>query len=532
MKFSISSNSSTILEIRDQELRLLVFTNGALQKARARAIPPEIIRNGQVLNIQALGQEIRKFIGDRSENSHNINVILPGLRTTCRTIEAPKMSRNLKRRFLERQIPKEMPIDIRELYISIYTINQYSAAIKIEQILLIGIPRSLIDRLKEALYLAGIKQASFTIRPFAIAGLATKEDALIFDMENDEFNIIITLKGQPYMVYSKSLDSSGAVTDTSRDSGTLAEIQRSYEYLGEFLLKHKDVQKLSCYLTGASSRNENIKNVIKNTYGLQLQLPGYEVTFPEEVKCGVYDSGLGLLSLLGKKGGFLSRTPSIPGHIKPQAIHGPPTIVEKALRRYVTYLPYLLGVFLLAFVFFINQGQQDILKQKSEEVQRLQAKENAQRMVLLKSKKLDTDIRKIQTSLDGPVNELVNEYKNIDKKSWDYHVSIQYLSDLATDITITSISARDNKLTLAGKTGEMQAAFDYATTLGESPRLSGIRITGINALNASSGLATAGYNFTLVAEISKSNANLAAKNLSISLRELLQTSKTLNVLKD
>ncbi len=545
MKFNLSPKSSTILEIRDQELRLLVLENGTLQKTVRRQIPQEIIRNGQVLNIQGLGNEIKSFIKDQSGKIHGLNIIFPGLRTICRTIEVPKMSGNLRSRFLERQIDKEMPFKVTELYISTFSLGRNAAETQDEMVLLIGIPRYLVDRLNDALYMAGIKEASFTIRPFALASLATKEDAIIFDIEADEFTIIITHHCQPLMVYSKSLANSESARGSSRDTGTLAEIQRSYEYLREFLLKHKDLQKLSCYVTGAGSRDKSIRASIKSTFGLNIEAPDYDTTFTEdrtvkpglkavhavqlelpvlrisfldEVRCGAYDSGLGLLSLLGKSGRFSGKMPNVPGHIATRSIHGPPTFVEKAFWRSLDYVPYVLGVLLLAYIFYIYQGQQNILQDKREEVQRLQSKEKAERMALLKARRLDTEQKKIQSSLD----ELVNEYKNIDKKLWDYKESLQYLMDLATDIDITSLSASNNKLTLEGSAKEMQAALDYATVVGKGTMLSGVRITNLKTIGGGAPGAPAQYNFTLLAEISKPDLALQNKNLSSTLKEVFQ----------
>ena len=118
MIFNLSSNTSIILEIRDRELRLLAFNNGALRKATRKYLPPHIMHNCQVVNIQGLGDEIANLIKNESGNIHSLNIILSGLRTTCRTIEVPDMPGNLKRKFIERQMNKEMPFSAKELYIS------------------------------------------------------------------------------------------------------------------------------------------------------------------------------------------------------------------------------------------------------------------------------------------------------------------------------------------------------------------------------------------------------------------------------
>lgn len=522
MKLNLSSGASIILEIRDQELRLLSFNNGLLQKAARRPIPAETIRNGQILDVKGLGKEIKNFIDyvrDETGNINSLNIVLSGLRTTCRTIEVPEMDNKLQKKYVERQIEKEMPLSVKELLISTFPVKQNDNQSYVRQILVVGIPRSLVDKLKEALYLAGVKKASFTIRPFALTGQAAKGDAIIFDIETDEFNIIITHDSQPQMVYSRSLDSSSATIDASQHGGTLTEIQRSYEYLRDFILGHKDFEKLACYLTGTASRDEKIKTGIKHTYGLRLELPQYESNLPAEAKSGAYDSSLGLSSLLSKNGGFFSKTPNFPGYIAPQEIHGPPSVAEKVVWRSLSYLPYLLGASLLAFVFYNYQTQQDILQQKKEIVQRFQSQENAQRMVLLKSKKIEADIKKMQASLE----EVANEYRTIDRKSMDYKENIQYVSDTASGLTITNINARDNKLTLEGRAREMQIALDYATTLAKSTGLSNVRTSNITAV-ASGTVTAADYIFTVTAEISKSNAVLADNNLSVGLRDMLNSS--------
>lgn len=518
MKLVLSHNASIFLEIRDQELRLLMTKDSVMQRCISRAIPSEIICNGHVLNIQRLGKEIKSFLTDESVNNQNINIIIPGLRTICRTLEVPEMPGKFRKKFLEREIAKEMPFSIQELYMSVFNIDQDGTESGGELLLLIGIPRSIVDKLREALYLAGIKKASFTSRPLALTGLAMEEeDALILDMESDELNIIIIHKRQPYMVYSWSLYGSSPTPDVSHDGSILTEIQRSYEYLKEFILKHKDYQKLSCYLTGAASRDEKIGTLIKNIYGLNLELPEYEATYSEEAKSGLYDSALGLLSLFPNNRSIISRGPIMPGHIALHRIHGPPTFIDKALWHSLSYLPYLLSIFLLAYVFYIYQGQQDTLAQKKEYAQRLQSQEKAQRLVLLKRKKVDTEARKIQVSLD----ELINEYKNINQKSLDYEKTVQSVLDMATEVSITSIKAKDNKLTLEGKAREIQSALNYARRLVNNNEISNIKLSSISAGNPNAGV---DYSFTLQVEISKSNKALPDKVLSDALKEILLSS--------
>lgn len=518
MKFNRSSSLNIILEIRDRELRMLVSQSGKVQKATRRPIPPGIIRGGQVLDTQGLGQEIRSFIQNESGNIERVSIILPGFRTTCRTIEVPKMSKGLREKFIERQIDQEMPLKANELHISLIT-HESGSREEGTQTLLIGIPRNLIDGIKEALYLAHVKRASFTIRPFALTGLTAKVDALIFDVEPDELNIIITRQRRPFMIYSRSLDSSSTAEGVSRDEGSRDEIQRSYEYLNQYILNKVDLHNLSCYLTGASSRAAEFRANIETIFGLNPELPEYQTALPEVDKSGVYDSALGLLNLVGKSGGFLSRVPAIPGHIATQKVHGVPSILRRAVLTSLFYMPYLLGISLLVYGFYVYKGQEDILSQRREEVQRLQSRDMAQRRLLLANKNLDNDIRKMQTSL----NAMVREYTEIDKKVLDYRESIQYLQDSATSIAISSISMNGTKVTLKGSSNEIQSALDYATMLSKNTRLSGIRIETITATGASSGK-TPGYGFTLVAEISKTNPSLADKTLSPSLKEIIRAS--------
>lgn len=546
MKFNLSFSSGVILEIRDQELRLLVFQNGSLKKATVRPIPAEIIRSGQVQDTKKLGQEIRSFVQNELGNASTLHIVLPGLRTTCRMIDIPRMSGNLRKKFLERQIDKEMPFKAADLYISIFTLSHNGANVEnSEQVLLIGTPRSQIDRLKESLYLAGIKRASFTVKPFALAGLVEDKDALIFDLEQDEFNIIVTHGGQPSMVYSRSLDGSSPANEEFQDGGVLAEIQRSYEYLEEFILKNKDFNKLAFYLTGASSRsekinesveimygrapvkighlkvslNEKIKNSIETTYHHTLELPAYETALPEEVKSGAYDAGLGLVKLLGKSSGFLSKSHSIPGHISLQDIHGPPGFLQKTGWSSLSYMPLILGISLMAYVYYIYQEQHTLLEQRRDEMERFQTQETAQRRFLLSEKKLDNDAKKIQSSL----NQLLKEYSEIDKKTLDYRETIQYVTDQATMVSISNAAIKENKLTLSGTSAAIQSVLEYAAILGKNNSITAIRIPSINA--SGTGQANpAEYSFTLVAEISKSNIFPGQDALSAPLKETVRAS--------
>ena len=87
-----------------------------------------------------------------------------------------------------------MPLSMDELYLSWQTITAGGEA---QQVLIVGVPRDVIDAEMQALRAAGINPRTLDLKTIALARAVNKEQALILNIEPSSFDIIIVVNGIP-----------------------------------------------------------------------------------------------------------------------------------------------------------------------------------------------------------------------------------------------------------------------------------------------------------------------------------------------
>ncbi|GAJ20740.1 unnamed protein product, partial [marine sediment metagenome] len=88
----------------------------------------------------------------------------------------------------------KMPLSMDELYLSWQTITAGGEA---QQVLVVGVPRDVIDAEMQALRAAGINPRTLDLKTIALARAVNKEQALILNIEPSSFDIIIVVNGIP-----------------------------------------------------------------------------------------------------------------------------------------------------------------------------------------------------------------------------------------------------------------------------------------------------------------------------------------------
>ena len=151
---------SVTLDISAGSLKLVSINGNRVEKWGTAPLSPGMVRDGVILQPQAVGAAIDALFQDLKITKGGLNATITGLSFTYRMLRLPRVKPALTTEAILRAAKKEIPLALDEIYLSWRIIETTKEEI---EVFLFGAPRNLID--------AGIAAGGIQDRP-AIVQLA------------------------------------------------------------------------------------------------------------------------------------------------------------------------------------------------------------------------------------------------------------------------------------------------------------------------------------------------------------------------
>ncbi len=183
----------TALNINANTLKVLARRGNAAVN-REVALPPGSLRNGLILQPDAVAAEISKLFKSAGLSGHNVIVSVNGLPFSYRVLTVPALENTEFAEAVVRAARKEMSISPDEMYLSW---QAYPAQNNEIPVLVAGITRHPVDTLIKTLTAAGIRPWLMDLPHLALARVSPFNDCIIIDYEKDCSNIVMMVDGVP-----------------------------------------------------------------------------------------------------------------------------------------------------------------------------------------------------------------------------------------------------------------------------------------------------------------------------------------------
>jgi Tfp pilus assembly PilM family ATPase/Tfp pilus assembly protein PilN len=280
----------TALNISCHNIKLLSLKGRRVHAWASVELAAGLVRDGLILQPQKVGEAINTLFMSSGIPRTNVIISMAGLPFTYRFINLPRVKSSLLEEAILRTAKKEISLPLDELYVSWQTIATKGEE---QRYFILGVPRNPVDTLIQTLAIANVEPYLMDLQALALARAANRSDAILVNMMQDSFDIVLVSNGLPAVIHSMS--PKGESTTPADSIHRLADELTKIAAFNQ--TNNPDVQLTSTtplLLTGESANDAMAGDLLQSEieYPLEPLIPPVE--YPNDLPIASYTTCIGL----------------------------------------------------------------------------------------------------------------------------------------------------------------------------------------------------------------------------------------------
>ena len=183
------------LDIDSATIKLLETGKGTVRKWASISLEPDKVAGAEVSEQPALGTVVKRLMASSGIKANKVLASFSGLYSLSRILSVPNPPPGVTFQESVLEMAREiMPLSEDKLYLSWQTIAADEGA---RQVLLVGVPRDVLDGEVQSLRAVGINPRVLELRAMALTRAVNKEQALILNIEHTSFDVVVVVNGIP-----------------------------------------------------------------------------------------------------------------------------------------------------------------------------------------------------------------------------------------------------------------------------------------------------------------------------------------------
>jgi len=445
------------LEIDTTAIRLMETREGRVVKWASLSLEPGMFEEGVISDPGALSTAVKQLIDSSGIRAKDVIASVSGLYSVSRVVAVsnpPGGGITTQEAVLEaaRDI---MPLSMDELYLSWQTITAGGEA---QQVLIVGVPRDVIDAEMQALKAAGINSRTLDLKTIALARAVNKEQALILNIEPSSFDIVIVVNSIPEVMRTIAWQQ-----DSLTGEDRVERLAMNLELTVGFYNSHHSDTPLDpatpFLITGQVSGDLDLMEKLQARVGYPVESLAPRLECPEHMPVSQYAVNIGL----ALKGTVPAKSLEQDGYLPPDINLLPETYEAwKPSARQIYFACAVIAAIALLFPLYqLTSGAMD----KTAD---LQARYNILNNELLR--------RQLELKNREPLQKAIGEYNTIVNMGGGFTEDLRVIKSEADrlGVQVESIAHEGESITMTCQTEpESYIVFrDYITALEESGRFS------------------------------------------------------------
>ena len=210
----IGSGSIKMAEVSRRGAKLI------LNKMAIVDIPEHTVEDGAISNEELLADTLRRMASKNGFASGRVTAALGGRSLFIREVVFPRMSETEMRQAIRWDLEKYVPFSPEQLYFDFWIVGSGSTEVDV-RVLLVAVPKDLVDSLVRVLVKAGLKPVAIEIEPLAVQRtLPETEDCMLIDIGAAVSQMTLFQKNSP--VFTRNIPIGGnRLTETVMEGMTL-----------------------------------------------------------------------------------------------------------------------------------------------------------------------------------------------------------------------------------------------------------------------------------------------------------------------
>ncbi len=183
------------LEIDATAIKLMEVSDRRVIRWASHSLEPTMFEDGVISDPLAVSTVVKQLMASSGIKATDVVASISGLYSVNRIVEASSLPGGLTPQQAALEAADGiMPSAIEKLYLSWQTI---AISEDRQQVMLVGVPRDIVDAEVQALRAAGINPYILDFKTIALARAVNREQALIFNIDLSSFDVIIVVNGIP-----------------------------------------------------------------------------------------------------------------------------------------------------------------------------------------------------------------------------------------------------------------------------------------------------------------------------------------------
>ncbi|MFC1988837.1 pilus assembly protein PilM [Chloroflexota bacterium] len=459
------------LDISSTDIRIMEVTGGAITKWASYSLDPDIFEEGVVTDPQALGTAVKQIMASSGIIAKSITASISSLYSLSRIIIIPiPLEQSITEEAALEAAVEVMPLSEEELYFSWHVIAPGEGG---QQVLVMGIPRDILDSEVQALNMIGINPHVLDLKTLALARAVSREQALILNIDTTSFDIIIIANGVAEILRTTAWQPKDLSLDEKAEHLTSALSLTVNFYNLQHSGHHPLDPATPLFITGQLSGDPALVEQLKDGVEYSVEPLAPPLEYPEHMPISQYAVNVGLalkftttprmnfnffrkrqetLDNSGERGSFIPDINLLPRFYKPWR--------PSAKQVY----PVLAVVAVLGLIFPLYQVTTEAMSKTTALRLRYDAINNL------------LDLRKTELSNREPLLKTINDYYTIVNKGGGFIEDLETIRSLAGELNIemTSISHEGSSISFTCQAPDYLVFRDFLDALEESGRFSSV----------------------------------------------------------
>ena len=445
------ANRIVTLEVDSTVIRLMETRGEEIIRWASLSLEPNMSEDGVIADPQALGAAVRQLVDSSGIKAKNVITSVSGLYSVSRIVAVPSLPGTgvTAREAILEATRNVMPISTDELYLAWQSI---AASGESQQVLVVGVPRDVIDSELQALKAAGISPRTVDLKAIALTRAVNKEQALILNIEPTSFDIVIVAHGLPEVMRTTAWQREGLTAEDRVEQLTLG-----LELTVGFYNSHHSNTPLDpttpLTVTGQMSGDPDLVGKLQARMGYPVEPLAPPMEYPKHLPIAQYavNIGLALREMMPAK------SPEADSRSLPNINLLPDTYKPwRPSHKQIYFACCIMAAIILLFPLYqMAAGAMD----DTAELQSRYDIFNAE----LQRKKLEIANRE-------PLQQAINDYNTIVDMGGGFTEALVVINNEAQrlGVRVETITHEGNKIKLTCQAGDYTVFREYVTALRES----------------------------------------------------------------
>ena len=285
------ATSVVTIDIDDAAVRLLEMRGMSVRRWASASLEPGVVDGGVISDPRALGVMVKQLMNSSGMKASKSIATINGVYSISRLLPVsnPPAGSTFQEMVMERA-KEALPLSEEQLYLSWQTVT---AGEMERQVLVVGVPREVVDNEVRSLRVAGINPRILELRTMALARAAGKEQALILNIEPSSFDIVVVANGVPEIMRSIAWQQ-GDLAEEGRVEHLALTLEMTIDFYNARHLDMPLAPATPLVITGQMSGDLTLVESLQARLSYPVEPLAPPLEFPDEMPVAQYACNIGL----------------------------------------------------------------------------------------------------------------------------------------------------------------------------------------------------------------------------------------------